>query len=156
MHISFLSCLFSINLSLQLSHICPFSLANYAFFEYIENVWDVLCTKHFSRIHFLCSLAWSHVYEPPAYKEKNICGHVWPLSFQANCICFYLDIFRLCASIYALASCGHISNFNVLISSLQIFSLHQVIKSKDLGIQKRTGFTKAHFEMNLFSVFSSL
>ena len=57
-------------------------------------------------------------------RKKISVGMFGLLSFQTSCIWFYLDIFRLCASIYALASCGHISNFNVLISSLQIFSLH--------------------------------
>lgn len=156
MQISFLSCLFSINLPLQLSHIFPFSLANYAFFEYIENVWDFYVLNTFQEFTFyvvwLGATCMSHLLT----REKISVGMFDLLSFQASCTYFYLDIFRLCASIYALASCGHISNFHVLNSNLQIFNLHQVIESKDLGIQKRTGFTKAHFEMNLFSLFSSL
>ena len=123
----------------------------------IENVWDILCPKPFSRGHFLCSLAWSYIYESPAYKEKK--------HLQA---CLASCHFKPAApaSVWTspgyvpvsvlLANYGHIYNFNLMISTLQIFSLHQVIKSKDWGIQKKQGFPKAHFEMILFSVFSSL
>lgn len=140
MKISFLSCLFSINLPLQLSHF-SFSLANYAFFEYIENVWDFYVLNTFQEFTFyvvwLGATCMSHLLT----REKYLWACLTSCHFKpAVPTSIQTSLGYVC--IYALASCGYISNFHVLNSNLQIFNLHQVIESKDLGDQKRTGLPK--------------
>lgn len=61
----------------------------------IENVWDTLVLNPFQEAIFLYSLAWSHINESPAYKEKNICRHVWPPAISHQLYLFLFGHFQV-------------------------------------------------------------